>query len=206
MHKKEAHTLVPIFWRADRNWAGQTVRINKGGRVCSPLVQHVLGLVLSTSFLIRGTGQLSHSVWRERRGEKTHFLITNQYLHVPHLHTLRVVARKVISKDFVRHFTLNGRDSEAHKRLSGWEHTAALTAGAAWRHAWVPSHVWVWTWTEWMRYTVCTCVCWGLPLVLKCCRTDRASADDVVTALTFCCSFIPATTGTLRTVESLASG
>lgn len=57
-----------------------------------------------------------------------------------------------------------------------------------------------------MCYTVCAHVCRGLHLVLTRCRTEGVSTDDVVRALTFCRSSIPATTGTLRTVESLASG
>lgn len=55
-------------------------------------------------------------------------------------------------------------------------------------------------------YTECVHVCRVLHLVLKCCRTEHVSSDDVVRALTFRCSFIPATTGTLQTVESLTSG
>lgn len=63
------------------------VRTDRGS-VPPSLAQHVLGLVLSNSFLMRVTGQLSHRMWRERRGGKTHFLITDRYLHVPHLHTV----------------------------------------------------------------------------------------------------------------------
>ena len=42
--------------------------------------------------------------------------------------------------------------------------------------------------------------------MLKRRRTEGVSTDDVVRDLTFCRSSIPATTGTLRTVESLSSG
>lgn len=39
--------------------------------------------------------------------------------------------------------------------------------------------------------------------MLKSLRTEHVSSDDVVRALTFCCSFIPATTGMLQTVTCM---
>lgn len=153
----------------------------------------------SNSFLIRVTGQLSHSMCEgeERRGERTRFFITNRYLHVPHLHTVR----KVISKDFLFFFfsTSPLTDWVTGRWMIRWEHTAALTA---WRHARARRHVWVWT----RAGVIAPCVP-SAPPSAETLTGQNMSAQMMLSKLwPFCCSFIPATTGTLQTVESLAPG
>lgn len=153
MHKQEAHTQVWKLWTSGRNWA---VRGDKRAALPFSSFSMCWDACRSNSFLIGVTGQRSHSMWRERRGEKTHFLIANRYLHVSHLHR----GEKGRQQRFF-FSPLTGRTVEqSDERLEGREHTAALTAWAAWRHAWVRSHVWVWTWAGWMfvLHRVCTCV------------------------------------------------
>lgn len=161
----------------------------------------------SNSFLMRVTGQLSRSVWRGSKGEKTHFLITNRYLHVPHLHSF--MERGVIGSNFFfQLFTFNEQDRRAEwQEAERLEHTAALTAGAAWWHAWVRSHVWVWTRAGWVYVCRDEHVCRVLHLVLERWKVKQSvSAEMMLSELwPFCCSLSPATTGTPQTVESLTS-
>lgn len=96
---------------------------------------------------------------------------------------------------------INQAEQASEWRADCTERTAALTAWAAWQHAWVRSHVWVWTWAERMCYTE------RVPSAPPAAETlkDRAcQRNDVVGASTFCCSFTPATTGMLQTVEAPA--
>lgn len=156
------------------------------------------------SFLIRVTGLLLTTWGRETRRENSFPYYQSIAARVSPAWS-RFVVGKVVSQPRFFFFSsfkhINQAEQASEWRADCTERTAALTAWAAWQHAWVRSHVWVWTWAERMCYTE------RVPSAPPAAETlkDRAcQRNDVVGASTFCCSFTPATTGMLQTVEAPA--